>query len=247
MLVKHARVAQPYYMNKRFFAAAATILAAAIAVLWLTGNYFNQPSSFSFARADETETVQKTVYLTFDDGPSDRITPKILDVLKSENVKATFFIIGAQAETRDYLIKREYKEGHTVAVHSYTHIYSDIYSSAENLIKDIDKCNDLIEKITGRRSDVYRFPGGSYGLRHELIAAVTEHGMRYVDWNASTRDAEWGEKSVEELYRAAVTSSADCNNIVLLSHDSTNKPFTPEATKMIIRYYKEKGYKFGTF
>ena len=71
--------------------------------------------------------------------------------------------------------------------------------------------------------------------------------MRYVDWNASTRDAEWGEKSVEELYRAAVASSADCNNIVLLSHDSTNKPFTPEATKMIIRYYKEKGYKFGTF
>lgn len=239
--------AQPYNMNKRYFAAAATILAVAIVVMWLANSLLMQPTAFSFARADERETVKKTVYLTFDDGPSDRITPKILDVLKDEDVKATFFIIGAQAEIRRGLVRREFDEGHTVAVHSYTHRYRDIYRSAESLIADIDRCNDLIENITGRRAEVYRFPGGSYGLRGELITAVTEHGLRYVDWNASTRDAEAEPESAESLYLSAVATSADCNNVVLLSHDSTSKTFTPEATRRIIRYYKENGYVFDVF
>ena len=234
-------------MNKRYFAAAAVILAAAIALLWLFGNFSAEPTAFSFARADETNAIQKTVYLTFDDGPSDRITPKILDVLDKENVKATFFIIGIQAETRDYIIKREFESGHTVAVHSYTHRYSDIYSSPESLIKDIDKCNAVIKRLTGISSNVYRFPGGSYGLRDELISAVTEHGLRYVDWNASPRDAEWCAGDAERLYRSAIASAADSTNIVLLSHDSTSKLYTPEATEKIIRYYKDKGYAFGTF
>lgn len=234
-------------MNKRYFTAAATILAVAIAVLWAANYFLNQPTAFSFARADEKESVQKTVYLTFDDGPSDRITPKILDILDDEQVKATFFIIGQQAETRNYLIKREHESGHTVAVHSYTHCYSEIYRSPENLIADIDRCNAVIEKITGHKSNLYRFPGGSYGLKSELIAAVTAHGMRYVDWNASTRDAEWGSGDAENLYRTAVATSADCNNVVLLSHDSTSKTYTPEATRKIIRYYKQNGYVFDTF
>lgn len=238
---------QHYYMNRKFFAAAATMLAAAIAVLVIANACSGVRSAFSFAETDSSQSAEKTVYLTFDDGPSDRITPKILDVLDEEGVKATFFIIGRQAEQRDYLIRREAQSGHTVAVHSYTHNYRDIYSSPEALIADIDKCNAVIEKITGRRSDVYRFPGGSYGLRDELISAVLAHGLRYVDWNASTRDAEYGQVDAQSLYNSAVATSADCNNIVLLSHDSTNKTFTPEATRKIIEYYKERGYNFGTF
>ena len=225
-------------MNRKFFAAAATMLAAAIAVLVIANACSGVRSAFSFAETDSSQSAEKTVYLTFDDGPSDRITPKILDVLDEEGVKATFFIIGRQAEQRDYLIRREAQSGHTVAVHSYTHNYRDIYSSPEALIADIDKCNAVIEKITGRRSDVYRFPGGSYGLRDELISAVLAHGLRYVDWNASTRDAEYGQADAQSLYNSAVATSADCNNIVLLSHDSTNKTFTPEATRKIIEYYK---------
>lgn len=234
-------------MNRKYFAAAATILAVAFAVLWIAFGLNGAQSTFSFAETNETQACEKTVYLTFDDGPSDRITPKILDILDAEGVKATFFIIGQQAERRDYIIKREAESGHTVAVHSYTHNYSDIYSSPKKLIADIDKCNALIEKITGRRSQVYRFPGGSYGLKSELISAVTDHGMRYVDWNASTRDAEWGVSGADTLYNNAVSTSANCDNVVLLSHDSTNKTSTPEATRRLIKYYKENGYSFGTF
>ena len=143
-------------MNRNFTAFCAAMLAFAI-MLVICGGIWTDSRKFSLA---ETESTVKTVYLTFDDGPSDRVTPKILDVLKEENVKATFFIIGKQAETRKYLIEREFKEGHTVAVHSYTHKYGEIYSSAESLIKDIDKCNDVIKSVTGRYSSVYRFPGG---------------------------------------------------------------------------------------
>lgn len=240
-------MAQPYYMNKKYFAAAATILAVAIVVLWLANIFLCQPTAFSFARTQEREQPEKTVYLTFDDGPSDRITPKILDILDNENVKATFFIIGIQAATRNGIIRREHESGHTVAVHSYTHIYSDIYRSAEALIDDIDRCNAVIKKITGARSEIYRFPGGSFGLDGKLISAVTEHGLRYVDWNASTRDAERCTSCAEDLYHYAISSAADSNNIVLLAHDSTNKVYTPDATRMIIRYYKQRGYSFGTF
>ena len=228
-------------MNRKYFAAAAAILAVAFAVLWIAYGRNNSTEAFSLASA--SAQTPKTVYLTFDDGPSDRVTPKILDVLDEENVKATFFIIGQQAERRDYLIKREAESGHTVAVHSYTHNYSEIYSSPHSLIADIDRCNDVIESITGRRSDLYRFPGGSYGLREELIAAAAGHGMRYVDWNASTRDAECP-GSAGQLFDSAVATSAGLDRIVLLSHDSTYKTSTPEATRRLIRYYRENGYTF---
>lgn len=228
-------------MNRKYFAAAAAILAVAFAVLWIAYGRNNSTEAFSLASA--SAQTPKTVYLTFDDGPSDRVTPKILDVLDEENVKATFFIIGQQAERRDYLIKREAESGHTVAVHSYTHNYSEIYSSPHSLIADIDRCNDVIESITGKRSDLYRFPGGSYGLREELIAAAAGHGMRYVDWNASTRDAECP-GDAGQLFDSAVATSAGLDRVVLLSHDSTYKTSTPEATRRLIKYYRENGYTF---
>ncbi|MCD8040105.1 MAG: polysaccharide deacetylase [Clostridia bacterium] len=232
-------------MNRKIPVITAFMLIISMMALFFIRSA-SAVSTFALAE-DDGQTAVKTVYLTFDDGPSDRITPKILDILKEENVKATFFIIGKQAETRYYLIKREIEEGHTVAVHSYTHDYAEIYSSPQSLINDIKKCNDVIYKITGSYADVYRFPGGSYGLRAELISAVTKYGMRYVDWNASTGDAEWGMNGADQLYLKAVNTSADCNNIVLLCHDSTTKTATPEAVKRLIKYYKDNGYRFGVF
>ena len=193
------------------------------------------------------ETPQKCVYLTFDDGPSDRVTPKILDVLKEENVKATFFIVGKMAERRRYLIEREFAEGHTVAVHSYSHVYSDIYSSEEKLLEDIDRCNQLIKDITGEYSSVYRFPGGSFCIKKELIDAVTMHGMRYVDWNASMRDAELIDPVPDDLVKAAINTPANRDHIVMLAHDTTDKTVTAQALKSVIRYYKKKGYVFAAF
>ena len=230
-------------MNRNFTAFCAAMLAFAI-MLVICGGIWTDSRKFSLA---ETESTVKTVYLTFDDGPSDRVTPKILDVLKEENVKATFFIIGKQAETRKYLIEREFKEGHTVAVHSYTHKYGEIYSSAESLIKDIDKCNDVIKSVTGRYSSVYRFPGGSYGLSEKLVSAVTSHGLRYVDWNASTRDAEIYCATPAQILKSTADTSSNTENVVLLAHDSTSKTATAAALNDIIKYFKNKGYIFSAF
>ncbi len=198
-------------------------------------------STVAFAQTD----AKKIVYLTFDDGPSDRVTPKILDVLKEENVKATFFIVGIHAETRKYLIKREIDEGHSVGVHSYSHVYRDIYSSPENLLKDIDKCNKIIKEVSGKPSTLYRFPGGSHGLSASLIDAVTQHGLKYFDWNASTRDAEIYKATPQQLFKFAVSTAKDEENIILLSHDTTNKTTTVDALKLIIDHYKSLGYSFA--
>ena len=230
-------------MNRNFPAFCAAMLAFAL-LLVFCGGLWAQSAGFSLA---EEENAVKTVYLTFDDGPSDRVTPKILDTLAEENVKATFFIVGKHAATRKNLVKREVNEGHTVGVHSYSHVYSDIYASPENLLADIDRCNEIIKEATGSYSSLYRFPGGSFGLSDRLVSAVTSHGIRYVDWNASFRDAEICNATADELYKAAISTAANSENIVLLAHDSTTKTATAEALKDVIRHFKSKGYLFKAF
>lgn len=224
-----------------------TVICAFMLLFALVATQFLNITQMVKPRIALAEEPQKCVYLTFDDGPSDKVTPKILDVLKEENVKATFFIVGKLAERRKYLIEREFNESHTVAVHSYSHVYKDIYSSTEKLLADIDRCNELIHDVTGQYSTVYRFPGGSFGLNQDLINAVTAHGMRYVDWNASMRDAEICNATPDDLLKAAIDTPANRDHIVMLAHDTTDKSVTAQALKSVIKYYKNKGYAFEVF
>lgn len=228
-------------MNKNFTALCAALLMCAILIVFC-GALIGK-NSVTFA----DERTGKVVYLTFDDGPSDRVTPKILDVLKEEKVKATFFIVGKNAAMRKYILKREFDEGHSIGVHSYSHVYKEIYSSPESLLNDIDKCNRIIKEVTGSISTLYRFPGGSYGLDEKYINAVTAHGFQYVDWNASMRDAEIVNATPSQLYDAAVATSAASNRVVLLAHDITTKSATAEALKDVIHYFKNNGYAFAAF
>ncbi len=231
-------------MNRNFTAFCAAMFASALIIAFCGGFWLKEST---FALADTPSPAVKSVYLTFDDGPSDKVTPKILDVLKEENVKATFFIIGRQARTRMNILKRAFDEGHTLGVHSYSHEYNKIYKSAQSLLDDIDECNEVIKSVTGNYSDIYRFPGGSFGLSTALISAVTSHGMRYVDWNASTRDAEIYDATPQQLYAAALTTAANTESIVLLAHDSTTKSATAQALRKIIRHFKDEGYLFSAF
>lgn len=228
-------------MNKNFTAICAALLMCAILFVVFGSTGFGK-NSLSFADVNNG----KEIYLTFDDGPSDRVTPKILDILKDENVKATFFIVGKNAERRKELLKREFDEGHAIGVHSYSHKYKDIYSSSESLIKDIDDCNEIIKEVTGRKSSLYRFPGGSFGLSSGLIGAVTAHGMQYVDWNASFRDSEIMSPTPSQLIRAAKTTIANPNKVIMLAHDTTDKTATAAALRDIIAYFKNEGYTFKT-
>ena len=229
-------------MNKKLGAFTAFMIVFSVLLL----HYFGLLSDNTRMRISYAENAP-CVYLTFDDGPSDRVTPKILDILRDEDVKATFFIVGKSAESRKDIVKRAYDEGHTIGVHSYSHDYKKIYASAEALLEDIGKCNTLIEEITGKRSNIYRFPGGSFNRSAQLVNTVIDAGYRYVDWNASVRDAEIINATPEELVKSAKSTSADKMTIVLLCHDGTNKLSTAAALRDIIDYYRTTNCTFCTF
>ncbi len=189
------------------------------------------------------------VYLTFDDGPKLGVTDEILNILKEEGVKATFFVTNSGP---DYLIKREYDEGHTVALHTSSHNYSVVYSSVNAFYNDLESVQNRVYNITGYKSMIIRFPGGSSntisrrykeGIMSTLTADVLQKGYRYYDWNISSGDA--GETTLSsQVYKNVISNlSYDRVNMVLM-HDI--KEYTKNALRDIIRYCKQNGYTFET-
>lgn len=198
----------------------------------------------------DPELGKKVVYLTFDDGPS-KNTGKILDILKKYNAKATFFVTGNNQE-HDDLMKRAHDEGHSIGLHTYTHDYKKVYASKDAYFDDLQKISDLVEKVTGEKSHVIRFPGGSSntvsakytkGLMTELTKEVREKGYQYFDWNCDSTDASGNNVPVEQLVSNATSSSADYVNILM--HDTDAKDTTVEALPQIIEHYKSEGYVFN--
>lgn len=191
-----------------------------------------------------------TIYLTFDDGPSNSITPKILDILKEEGVQATFFVINHSDSLNKY-IKRAHDEGHTIALHSYTHNYKKIYASKEAYFEDLYKIQKKVESITGTKQTIIRFPGGSSNtvsrfnpkIMTTLAEEVEKQGFTYFDWNVSSGDAG-GAKTKEQVYNNVVSRLKNSNNIVLM-HDSEGNYKTLNALRDIIKYGKANGYKFS--
>lgn len=190
---------------------------------------------------------EKTIYLTFDDGPSNT-TEKILDILKEENIKATFFIINT-SDKYDKIIKRAYDEGHTIGLHSYSHKYKVIYKSVDAYFDDLELINEKVKKITGYPSNIIRFPGGSSntiskisrGLMTKLSIQTKEKGYIYFDWNVASNDTS--NISAQKIYKNVTTNLKYNTNIVLM-HDYANNNKTVKALKDIIRYGKKNGYKF---
>lgn len=192
-----------------------------------------------------------TIYLTFDDGPSTNITPKILNVLKEKNVKATFFILNYNSEG-EKLVKREVEEGHTVAIHGYSHEYKKIYKSVDGYMKNITKLQEKIKKSTGYDATIIRFPGGSSntisrynpGIMTKLTKEVVEKGYRYFDWNVSSGDA--GDvKTADAVYKNVTKGLSKKRINVVLMHDFSGNKKTLKALPKIIDYAIENGYKFS--
>lgn len=198
---------------------------------------------------------KKVVYLTFDDGPSTTVTPKILDTLKSENVKATFFIVGQAINDKSKeLLKREVEEGNALGNHSYTHDYDKLYPgrvvNADSVMEEYQKTNDKIREVVGEEFDtkVFRFPGGlmSWKGRDTIKAEFKEKGIHYIDWNALNGDAEGKKRTASELLERLKTTSKGQEKIVVLMHDTYGKETTAEALPQVIQYLKSEGYEFRT-
>ena len=193
----------------------------------------------------------KTIYLTFDDGPS-YLTEKILDILKEENVPATFFVTSRGIDTYSNVIKRMQEENHTIALHTSTHNYSYIYSSDENYFKDLEEIRNKVYNITGVKSRIIRLPGGSSntvskkyskGIITRITNRLTENDFYYFDWNIDSLDAS-GSVSKEVIYNSVTQNIHSGTNVVLM-HDSSTKETTVLALKDIIKYAKDNGYTFA--
>lgn len=191
-------------------------------------------------------TGNRVVYLTFDDGPSPR-TSEILDILKKYNVKATFFVTNQNSQY-DYLIKRAYDEGHTIGLHTSSHNYHEIYASEDAYFADLQAIQDKVYNITGYRSTIIRFPGGSSntvsrfnpGIMTRLTQLVEERGFYYHDWNVDSEDAAGANE--ERQMNNVMTYSPKHEVVNLLMHDSGNKYATVNSLEAKIKYYLDNGY-----
>jgi len=194
--------------------------------------------------------VKKTAYLTFDDGPS-CLTEKYLDILKEEDAKATFFLIGQQIDgDMAGIIKRELDEGHEIGVHTYCHEANEIYANEESCFKDIMKIKEQLEMRFGYDAKLVRFPWGSANrymstFRESIINKVHENDMEYADWNVSAEDSV-GTPSVDSIMENVKKYFQKYDEPVILMHDSGCNKQTLEALRGIIRELKEAGYGFAT-
>lgn len=200
---------------------------------------------------EEEENATGVIFLTFDDGPTSDTTPQILDILKKRDIKATFFILHYD-EHREPLIKREKEEGHTIALHGYSHTYSEVYPSADACLENFRKIKEQVYQTTGTESKIIRFPGGSSnviskkyceGVMTELTKRVIDEGYRYFDWNVDSDDAGHA-KTSEKVYQNVTTGIKPGRNNVVLMHDFAGNHKTIDALDSIISWGLEQGYVF---
>ena len=194
---------------------------------------------------DPANPVGGVIYLTFDDGPS-RHTARLLDILSKYNAKASFFVVNTGYIST---ISRIASEGHTVAMHSATHDFQEIYASEEAFFADLEKIQSIIQDYTGRKTMLMRFPGGSSnrvsrfneGIMTRLTQLVEEQGYTYFDWNVDSDDAG-SASTATQVYNNVVSAVAKRKSSVVLLHDI--KSYTVDAIEDIIVWGQKNGYTF---
>lgn len=206
------------------------------------------PLAISFGISINTpadECSEKSIYLTFDDGPAGKVTLSILDTLKKEDVHATFFLIGNQIKGQEDILVRMKEEGHSLGLHSMTHEKCKLYSSNEGFLKEMLEVQNCIKEATGYTSCILRFPFGcnnnSYHLKPELIELLHSNNFKIYDWNVDSGDGANPNSCPSTLLRK---SQSDKDTIFLLMHCGYQSKTTAEALPSIIKYYKDQGYTF---
>ena len=197
----------------------------------------------------ELDKGYKVVYLTFDDGPSRNVTPKILDILYSYDIKATFFVVGKQAEKNPDILKRIYEEGHAIGNHTYTHNYAYLYKNVNNFYYELKVTEKVLKNILGEdfETKLMRFPGGSFGAQKAPFRKfVVEKGYNYIDWNSLNGDAEGYQIPADKLIKRFKSTFANQQTLVILMHDTDAKETTVKALPAIIEFLMERGYQFAT-
>lgn len=221
--------------------------------LFLTISIFEEDINSAYALNNEKSTEKvsnndnnkKIIYLTFDDGPSYKVTNNVLDILKENEVKATFFLIGNQIKDKEDVVKRIYDGGHSIGLHTYTHNFRKIYCDEDKFIQEMMSCRSEIEEVIGIAPNIIRFPGGSYKhLSKSYLKKLHDNNFRVYDWNLDNCDGLNPKIQPYNLYTKAIRGSDKMDNIILLMHCTDMNKNTCSALPQIISYYKERGYEF---
>ncbi|GCL70945.1 polysaccharide deacetylase [Paenibacillus naphthalenovorans] len=191
----------------------------------------------------EVPTDEKIIALTFDDGPDPADTPAILDLLRQYEAKATFFVIGKRVEKHPELVKRELREGHEIANHTYSHPYFKQKIAGEKIRDEILKAERSILEATGHKPSLFRPPGGYYG--DNLVDASKKSGYLVVMWSWHQDTEDWNRPGVAKIVNKVLKNAR--NGDIILFHDYVEgKSQTIEALKQILPQLKERGYRFVT-
>ena len=187
-----------------------------------------------------------TVYLTFDAGPSDN-TYSILSYLEQYNVKATFFVVPNRSEGCYAKLKAIAAAGHSIGVHSASHVYKDNYSSVDAYLDDFHEAWDIIYAAPGIKTEIFRCPGGSVydfntETRDEIIQEMTRRGFRYYDWNVESGDVDGA--TWTDMYNSIPFDIANCYRSIVLMHDSNSTPNTVLVLGDVLHALVSDGYKF---
>jgi peptidoglycan-N-acetylglucosamine deacetylase len=184
---------------------------------------------------------QRQVALTFDDGPDNHYTPQILDILKRENIKSTFFVVGQMTQKYPDTLKRIYREGHTIGNHSWSHPVFPNLSKA-NVIKQLDVTNNTVRNIIDRSPLLFRPPYGA--MNKGLEKLVASKGYKIIYWDVDTVD--WDNKTVAEILQTVKKQSKTGSIILQHCAGDSSIQATVQALPAIIDYFKQQGYQFVT-
>ncbi|MEN8078288.1 polysaccharide deacetylase family protein [Clostridioides difficile] len=233
--------------------------------LLLLNSFIVSPYAMLFASPEENSlnednicVEKKVAYLTFDDGPS-KNTELILDILKDNNVNATFFIISPYIEPHINFIKRAYDEGNAIGNHTADHEFKYVYTCEEAFFKSFNKQQDFIKEVTGSDCTIFRFPGGSHNtivknsrgkdFTKNITEKLNKRGVNVYDWNVDSGDAKGNNIPASTLISNVSKNIRDKdgnykNPVIILMHDCMTKNTTVEALPGIIKLLKEEGYTF---
>ncbi|MFA9422608.1 MAG: polysaccharide deacetylase family protein [Sedimentibacter sp.] len=209
----------------------------------------NKEEFLSLALEEVKNFDGKVAFLTFDDGPSNNVTPLILNTLNQYNIKATFFVLGCMCVKNNDVLKSLYENGHSIGIHSYSHKLDELLKNKESFLNEIKMTEDVLKENLGEsfKTRLFRFPGGSFeDYKREYIDILHEDGYVNVDWNALTGDTEYLKPKPDRLLERLKETTYNKNHIIVLMHDASTKQATAEALPSVIEYLKSEGYEFAT-
>lgn len=236
-------------MKKKIFLAGMMILSMLTAGIPRAEAAANTPSSVKRATFEKTGHVfwdipvdEKLVALTFDDGPDPNYTAQILDILAKYNAKATFFVIGEEAARYPELVKRQAREGHEIANHTYRHHFRDGHSPTV-LKRELEKSEKIIKELTGYSPSLFRPIAGYYDK--EIVDTAVSSGYNVILWSWHQETRDWSRPGANKIVQNVV-SDARPGDVIIFHDAGGDRSQTVKALDSILKILSENGYKCVT-